>query len=372
MPQDPEIKRIALIITELNPGGAERCVVQVATQMDRNHFALTVVSLAPRPIGDQDELVKDLERAQIPVVFLNAKSVWGWPRTLWQLFRQLRQQAPDLVHTFLFHANVLGTVAARLAGIQRVVTSIRVADPRASRRWEGWLSRYIKVICCVSESVAEFAVQQGFPRDKVIVIPNGIDTANYRETSSREPPNESQARHLKAAFVGRLDSQKGVDLLIEAWQTVLASLPDCHLLLIGTGPERDKLNNQIQQNRLVSRIQMLGWREDIPQILRDCDLFVLPSRWEGMPNALLEAMASGLPVVASRVEGVVELLGPSADQQTVDPHSSTQLAHRIISLLRDQPLARQLGAANRQRVTEHFSRAKMIERYQLLYERLLK
>ena len=118
-------------------------------------------------------------------------------------------------------------------------------------------------------------------------------------------------------FVGRLEKQKGVNWLIESAPLWLAELPDCHLLLVGDGPMRATLESAAAASGLGERIHFAGWRADVPEILAASDLLVLPSAWEGMPNVVLEAMASRRPVVATDVEGVRELLGPGADLQTV-------------------------------------------------------
>ena len=171
--------------------------------------------------------------------------------------------------------------------------------------------------------------------------------------------------------VGRLDRQKGLAWLIEAAQAWLGRLPECDLLLVGRGPQRRKLERMCRRGGIADRVHFAGWRADVPEILAASDLLVLPSVWEGMPNAVLEAMASGLPVVATAVEGVEELLGPAAAAQTVRYGDSQAFADKVVRLMEDREAAAQLGRENRHRAEEDFDLAGMVEAYQTLWEELV-
>jgi starch synthase (maltosyl-transferring) len=262
-------------------------------------------------------------------------------------------------------------LAARFARVPAVFTGIRVADPRRWRRFEAWLSNWAKRIVCVSRSVADFCAARGFTRNRLAVIPNAIET-NIGHPEG-EPGTSSGGSEIlvpgrqNVVFVGRLDEQKGLDILIKAWTGVAARFPAYDLLLVGDGPQRGTVQEWATASGVADRVRLLGWRPDVAEILSRCDLFVLPSRWEGMPNALLEAMACGLPAVATDVEGVREVLGEGADEQVVPPGSAAELAARIERFLGDPDSARTLGARNRQRVESEFSLPQMIARYVALY-----
>ena len=177
--------------------------------------------------------------------------------------------------------------------------------------------------------VAEFSAKRaGLPPEKLVVIPNGIDLDKY---PARQPADLRAfgiaAGRRAVTFVGRLEPQKGVDWLIATAPHWLAKLPDCDLLLVGDGPLRPSLEAAAKAAGIADRVHFAGWRPDVPEILAASSLLVLPSLWEGMPNVVLEAMASRLPVVASDVEGVRELLGPNAARQTV-AHGDSRAACR--------------------------------------------
>ncbi|MBC7855226.1 MAG: glycosyltransferase [Pirellulaceae bacterium] len=369
----PSPLRLALVITELEVGGAEQALVNLATGLTRERFSPVVYSLKPRPKNDL--LVQRLEQAKIPVHFLDAGSRWQFFSAVWRLAQFFRQQQPQVVQSFLFHANVVATLAARRAKVPRMVTGIRVADPNVWRqRVERWLTPKVDRIVCVSQGVADFC--QGkcrFPSEKLVVIPNGVDMSRFEHVLPAELTELGfLAGHPAILHVGRLDQQKGLDwLLAEVIPRVFRELPQYDLLLVGDGPQRETLEEQARKHVLPNRVHFLGWRSDVPEILSASDLLVLASRWEGMPNVVLEAMAAGKPVVATQAEGVVELLGEGATQQSCPAGDAVGFAERIIRLAQDRTLAAELGAQNQRRAAAEFSLEAMISRYEVLYESLI-
>ena len=284
-------------------------------------------------------------------------------------------QNPQIVQTFLFHANVLGRIAARRARVKCVVSGIRVAE-RAShwhlwldRLTEGWVDRYV----CVSQPVADFSrTRGGLPAEKLVIIPNGVDLDRFpaRQAADLAALGVPAGRRI-VSFVGRLQRQKGVEWLIDSAGAWLAKLPDCDLLLVGTGPLQSRLEAACRAADLADRVHFAGWRSDVPEILAASELLVLPSAWEGMPNVVLEAMASGRPLVATDVEGVRELLGPLAARQVVRYGDTRELADRIIALVSDPAGATALGVENRRRAEEHFPISRTISAYEDLWTSLV-
>jgi glycosyltransferase involved in cell wall biosynthesis len=364
---------LALIITELEVGGAERCLVNLATGLDRDRFAPVVYSLAPPPAGSASALVDQLRRAEIPLQFVGVRSTWQFGTAVGRLRRLVARQHPQIVQTFLFHANIVGTLACRFRPRPALVHGMRVADPArwrllAERRLNGFAER----VTCVSRSVADFYVQRaGIPESKIVVIPNGIDVAAYTTAPplDRAELGVAPGRRLMT-FVGRLHAQKGLDWLLELLPGVLSQVPDVDVVLVGRGPERQRLQTAVGSLGLADRVHFAGWRADVPGLLRASCLLVLPSRWEGMPNAVLEAMAAGLPVVSTRVQGVAELLGEAAEPQTAACGDHQEFAAKLVQVLGDRALADQLGRQNRQRAAERFSLAAMCAAYAQLYESL--
>lgn len=368
--------RVAFCITELRAGGAERCLVELATRLDRSRFSCSVVSLAPRPADVERSLAPRLEAAGIPMRFLDARCSWDAPRAIRQLAAILRDERPDLVQTFLYHANIVGRLAARRANIKNVVSGIRVAERRSrTRLWidrltAGNVARHV----CVSEAVARFSRDVGgLPADRLVVIPNGIDLARYENV----PPWDPAAFGLPAGrryvvCIGRLDEQKGQRWLIEHAQPWLAQVPEHDLLLVGDGPDRAALDAIVRAAGLSGRVHFLDWTTVVPTILVVADLLVLPSFWEGMPNVILEAMAAGRAVVARDVEGVSELLGPTPGPQLVPTDApAEQFGSAIVNLLHDNALRTSLATQNRLRIAQDFTLESMVRRYELLYLDLL-
>jgi len=366
--------KVTLCTTELAVGGAEQALVELALGLDRERFQVQVVSLRPAPPAPRDRLVRRLGEGGIEVEYLGAKSKLSGPRTLMRLRKLLRLQRPDVLQTFLFHANVLGPMAAKRAGVPHVVTGLRVAE--RSRRWRAWAearaSRSVAKHVCVSQAVAKFAHEEiGLREERLMVIPNGVDAQRFASARSADVQRMGilPGRRL-IACVGRLDRQKGLDRLMAIAPQLLSRLPEHDLLLVGNGPEHRMIESVAREKNIAPRVHLVGWQDDVPGILSASEMLVLPSRWEGMPNVVLEAMASGLPVVAMRVEGVEEILGESASEQVVDQGDTAGFLSRLVEILEDCDLAVSLGERNAARVVSEFSWPRAVEQYAALYESL--
>lgn len=373
--------RIALVITGLEVGGAEKCLTQLALHADRAQFALEVYSLQPRPSGDKASLVELLESAGVPIHFLNARSAWSALGVVSQLRRHFQRQRPDVVQAFLYHANVAAILAARLAAIRWVFTGIRVADPNPyRRRIEQSLYGFAALNVCVSGSVAvayqgsrfqtadDPLLPENLWRRTLYVIPNAVDTAPYANAAPADLGlcGFGPERRM-LLYIGRLEKQKGLDWLIACLPDLLARLPDHELVLAGDGPQRDALMRQAVQLDVADHVHFLGWRLDVPQLLRRADLLVLPSRYEGMPNVLLEALAAGVPAVATRAEGIEEVLGDLANSCLVGFGRSHDFVQRIVQLATQGQAREVLIRKGQERVQREFSIQAMVESYQRLW-----
>jgi glycosyltransferase involved in cell wall biosynthesis len=364
--------RVALCITELDLGGAERCLTEIARRVDRQRFTPVVYCLGPRPTRIEASCLPDLEESGVEVHCLGGRGIWQFPTVTSRLKKLLLTQSPHVLQSFLFHANIVGRIAARRAGVQAVVSGIRVAERHS--RWHLWLDRLTQGLVdryvCVSRSVAEFSTSQaGIPSEKIVVIPNGIDLQKYpaRQAADLTSLGIPAGRKI-VTFIGRLEPQKGISWLVENSPTWLAELPDCDLLVVGEGTLKSPLESVCRAKGITGRVHFAGWRTDIPEILAASNLLVLPSAWEGMPNVVLEAMASRIPVVATEVEGVRELLGHT-DHDQMAPYGDTQaLSGKIMDFLRDPTLAAATGKENRVQVENNFSISRMVANYENLWE----
>jgi glycosyltransferase involved in cell wall biosynthesis len=288
--------------------------------------------------------------------------------------RELRKFRPAILQTFLFHANLAGRIGGRLAGIKTIVSGIRVAEKRTRvPLWiDHWTNGLVRANVCVSQAVADFSISQsGLAPKKMVVIPNGVDVARIAGAAPAEltmlgiPPGSQVI-----LTVGRLDQQKGLLNLVEAAAVVAPKFPNAHFLWVGEGPQRPELDRLIRQKDLATRIHLAGWRPDVPELLAAGTALVLSSLWEGMPNVVLEAMAAGLPIVATRVEGTSELVIDGRTGLLVPANSPLELAAAIETILTDPVQSKVMGLCGRERAAE-FSWDKMVDRYCELYSSLL-
>jgi starch synthase (maltosyl-transferring) len=366
--------RMALVITELEVGGAERCLVNLAAGLDHDRFEPVVYSLAARPPNDRQGLAGQLGEAGVPSRFVGVHSSRQFFAAVRRLRKWLVEQQPHVVQSFLFHANVVGTLAARLPVRPRIVQGMRVADPSRCRQLvERRLVAGVDRVVCVSRSVAAFYRERlRFPADKLVVIPNGVDIDRPAATAAADlAPLGIPADRRAILYVGRLHHQKGLDWLLGLAPELFRRLPNHDLLLVGAGPQRQRLQSLAESLGVACRVHWAGWRSDVPAILRSCSLLVLPSRWEGMPNVVLEAMAAGRPVVCTRAHGVEEMLGPAAEQQTAAQGDAEGFVAQVVRLASEPGLAEELGRRNRRRVAERFSVGAMIAAYEQLYVSLV-
>ncbi|MDO4557964.1 MAG: glycosyltransferase [Planctomycetia bacterium] len=366
---DHTVRRVLLSITELEPGGAERAIVTLAERLDRNRWEPVVCALSTPPSPPGDALVVRLEKAGIPVHFLGAGGTRDLLRTLCRFGRLLRSVRPAIVQTFLFHATMVASITAGPAGIP-ICSGIRVADGRSSWRLraERWVTRrWIRRVVCVSRGVADFSILNGVPESKVLVIPNAVESPEIPRRRFSVPGGP---RRLTA--IGRLTKQKGFDWLLDAMAELVRRRPEWNVTLriVGSGEEEASLREKTERSGLRDRVIFAGWRPDVAEILRcETDLFVLSSRWEGMANVVLEAMGQGLPVLATDVEGVRELI----DTPQIVPFGDTMAwCERCEAILRDPEKMREIGRRNRTLVVEDYSVDTMVRRYCEVWESVLK
>jgi glycosyltransferase involved in cell wall biosynthesis len=364
----PEPKRVLYLITELYVGGAERSLARLLAGLDRDRFAPAVACL----YGSDGAVGADIRALGVPVHDLGMSHKWRLD-ALWRLYRLLCRERPAILHTLLFHANLLGRVIGRLAGVPIVINSERTMGMESG--WRYRLNRLtqhlVDRVVCVSQQVADFvAGEVGIRRAKVVVIPNGVNLGAMTDLPGGETARARLSLPVSGPLVGtvaRLDPVKRLDVFLQA----LALLDGIPAVLVGYGPEQVRLEAMAQQLGVADRVLLAGYQRDVRPWLAALDLFVLSSDWEGMSNALLEAMAAGLPVVATATGGTTDVLVDGETGLLVPPGNPTALADSIRRLLSDAELRATMGQAGRRRVAEHFSVKQMVGRTQALYESLL-
>ncbi|MFU8858341.1 MAG: glycosyltransferase [Deferrisomatales bacterium] len=298
------------------------------------------------------------------------------PVFLWRLARVLRRLRPDVVHTRNW-SGMDGVLAARLAGLRGVVhgehgwgmDDPEGRDPRRLRV-RRFLSRWVREYTCVSRAMVGWLRDEVRVRKPVTQIYNGVDTGVYRPAEDRAALRARLGLPqggFVAGVVGRLDPIKDHRTLFQAFEGVRARLPGAHLLVVGDGPERSPLEAAAGS---CPAVRFLGNRLDAPDVLRCLDLFVLPSRNEGISNTILEAMATALPVAATAVGGNPELVA-DGETGTLVPPGDPEALGRVLLAYAEDPAAREShGRAGRERVLREFSVASMVAAYEAVYRRV--
>lgn len=345
--------KILFLITELDPGGAEKQLFHLATGLDRDRFEPRVLCL--RGFGAVGEA---LLKAGIPAESLGMNRKWdvGAP---FRLKKKLRESTPDILHSFLFHANMLGRLVARRAGVKVVIGSVRVCETRRHHLlWDRLTQGQMDCETCVCEAVREYTEREaGVDPSRLVTIPSGVELPDLAGLDRSRPV---------ALFVGRLEEQKDVKTLLAAWPLVRKRVPAARLSIVGRGPLEAGL-----RALGVEGVDWHGFQADVAPHWRTARALVLPSLWEGLPNAVLEAMSWALPVVATSVGGSPELVREGVTGRLVPPGDPISLADRLSGILEDAALSDKMGREGRAVVEREFTMKRMVAANEALYDRLL-
>jgi glycosyltransferase involved in cell wall biosynthesis len=359
--------RILEVLPTLNRAGAETVAVSLACGLPRDRFETGVVSLySASPGGLQPELEHH------PVRTWHLGKRHGFDLKMWpRLARVCQEFAPDVVHT---HSYVLRYVlpVARPAAMVHTVHNLAGKDPdRPTGAINRLAFRRGVVPVAVSREVADsFERMYGFAPGAI--IPNGIDIEKFRRLDARLPWRRSHGftdDDILIASVARLEPQKDPEGLIEAFARGLGGSSRSHLLMAGVGSLRDAAHRRAERLGVGSRVHFLGVRADVPELLAASDLFALASRWEGSPVGVLEAMAAGLPVIATAVGGVPELVEDGTTGLLVRPGDLEALARAMALLAGDAERRRTMGEAAAI-LAEHFGIHAMVAAYSELFVRV--
>jgi glycosyltransferase involved in cell wall biosynthesis len=364
--------KILHVITSTQVGGAEKHLLALAKGLHKDGWDCTVAYLKGRP-----DLNVDYLAAGIPVHPLDLKP-WLDAGTLGRLMRLIRQERPDIVHAHLFPAEVYATAAHALArsGAQLVCTKHNDDDflVRPHFRFLHCLiSRRAARIITISEHVRRYTLRIGtlYP-SRLVTIPYGHDGSSARSMPNgfRQELGVGDDTFL-VGTVGRLAPQKGQRHLIEAMRSVVAAGQNAGLAIVGEGPLRERLEQQVAAAGLIGRVFFAGFRPDAPDLMRAFDVFVLPSLWEGFGLVLLEAMAAARPIVASRVSAIPEVVEDGVSGLLVPPGDARALAEAVLTLRNDATRRARLGTAGAERLRREFTLERVVERTTEVYRAVL-
>lgn len=295
-----------------------------------------------------------------------------------RLYRWMRAEAPDIVHGMLFHAYVIGTLTARAARVPVVVASRRsLSNFKAGKAhyWiaERWVNRLTDLVIANSEAVRQDVVaREGLRPEEVTVIYNGLEIEEFRIVPRGELRRELEISESwpVVAVVANFIHYKGHGYFLEAWATIRERYPRAVALLIGDGRLRASMEKEATTRSLGGSVRFLGTRHDVPELLALSDLLVHPSLEEGFSNAIIEAMAAGRPVVATRVGGNPEAVEDGVTGLLVPARDSAGLAEAVLWLLDRPDTLRRFGEEGRRRAEACFSMRRVIEQYEEIYRRL--
>ena len=364
--------RVCQMITELRPAGAERSVYELATRLDTDRFDVRVVALRGGAVADW------LGEAGIRTDVLGVRGRWDLLK-LARLAELLRAEPIDILHTHLFHADLAGRAGASLAAIPNVVHTVRTAEGRF-RPWHFAFARFFASRCqriiCVSPSTLEsHSRRSGLPRQYYTLIPNGVDVSAYaRDEEARQHWRRQwglDADQPLAAFVGRLTDEKGIETLLGMISHLASRGEPMHLVIAGYGPLRDVVDNYAAHGEGGKHCHVLGHVRDVRGVLSAADMFISTSRWEGLPLAVIEAMAASLPVAGTNVPGTRDVVQQGQTGLLVAPDDVVALANNVQRLAANIALRRRMGAAGLQRATEHFSINATVAAHEALYADVL-
>ena len=348
-------------------GGAERHLLDLCKGLDRRKFRPEIIYF-----HRDEQMLPEFLQEGIPSSIFPVKGGELTFREIWRLSRLIKKLSPDIVHVHLFHASRFGAMAAFLAGVRPIVrTKHNVSDPetrpgKRDRIWRVLQSAILTRTVAVSQAIAE---QVGTP----YVIYNGIDT-DYFDPNLIDPTERASYAKLfdvkGSPIIGiaaRLTKQKGHSVLLNAFSELLSDWPNAQLLIAGDGEELPTLELLSNKLNLTEHVQFLGPIRNVREFLSVLDVFAHPSIFEGLGIAVIEAMSMGLAIVATKVDGLAELITDGVEGSLVEPNNPIALSKAMKRILSDPALRKNMGQRARKKAVGKFSVKTMIQKYEELY-----
>ena len=370
-------RKVFYLVDSLNVGGTETQAVELALRLPVSEYEIMMGCLRA-----QGPLLEKLRGSAVSVREFHPSGGLDSAAGLYELIRlarYLRREKFDVVHTHDLWSNLMGVPAARLAGVPAIVSSRRDLAhfdwyQGKRRHWLRRIQNLSGVVLANATPIRDALISEdGFEPEKLRVIHNGVDTEKFqRAQRDRARLFPDVGNEILVVLVGNMHSDvKGHPWLIAAAPTVVREFPEVRFVFAGDGESRPTFAVQVAQLGLEGKFKFLGRRSDIPEILASCDLAVLPSRAEGLPNAVLEYMAAGLPTIASRVGGTAELVQDGVTGLLVPAEDANALAGALLQFLRNPERARQIANNGQRFAVENFSFERLIREIDELYAELL-
>jgi glycosyltransferase involved in cell wall biosynthesis len=348
-------------------GGSERTLVDLANGLNKNEYSVTVWTIVDKG------LMRNELNDEIRYRTLNANGKWDIRAPI-KFLKAVRSENPDIIQSFLFFDNILARISKIVSSKIMVITGVR-SVPENPSRVRSIIDRITLPlsdrIVSNSEAGAEYIIDRGADPIKTEVIRNGRDIEKYADgnaTSTLFDSLDLDNEEPIVGTVGRLIERKGHYDLLDAWPAVLQSHPNAQLLIVGDGPEWERLQEHASELNCTESVCFAGQRDDVPDLLDAMDIFVFPSHYEGLPGALLEAMIAGLPIITTPVNGNSELIENGVTGLFVSSHNSQELANSLNFILSDSKCQQKLGTKAREYATEKFAVSTMISEFTSIYD----
>lgn len=355
---DNDVKKkvtdVCFAISSLNRGGAERQLFLLLKNLPRQSFRASVLSFEDGPWKPH------IETLGIPVSVLSKKSRFA---RIVESVRLLRRLRPDVLHSYGASAGFIVRTAAICARIPVIIASERHGVESKSK-FKFWVERLLGifttyVVCNAYHSAQFYLEKKVVPARKLKVIQNGLDPSEIAPWAPPSPPC--------VGYLANLRTEKNHHRLLQAFAIVHRALPSCRLILAGDGPLRAELEAALHAHAIAQNVELVGTVSDTAAFFSQISLYCHPSLVEGMPNALMEAMARGIPCVASQIPGNMELIRDGENGLLVNPSDPNEISKAIIMLLEHPEYASQLGEKGRAKISSDFSLARMVQETISLY-----
>ncbi len=356
-------------------GGAEKKLLELVKRMDKNRFRTVVCSLGLQGTsGNISEDFMKLRNFGIEVLEIPRKHRIDIG-LIYTLIKLIKSRRIDVIMTTLYYADIMGAVTGKLGDVKAVFFWETISSPEwlLPRRLISYRAaiKWCDKVISVSKRTADFLVEERkiYP-DKIKIIPYGVDLKKYSNGNSHMVRRKLKINEKDKiiGMVGRLVTQKGHVYLIDAATSIVKRYPNLKFLIVGDGNLRSVLEKKVKDNQLSNNFIFLGARNDVPDLLKAIDIFTLPSLFEGLPNVVLEAMASKKPVVATSVDGTKEAVINGKTGILVPPRDPDSLSKALCDLLDNPQRALDFGKKSRKRVEEYFSLEKQVKSFEDLYE----
>lgn len=356
---------ILFITNALEVGGAEKFLLDLIKHLDRTKFNPSLATV----IGG-GSLEPDFQALNLPIYIHGRQRLryLGGLKQFWQLYKLIKKIQPDIVHTQLFAADLWGRLAAALAGVKLIVTTeqnVNLDQSWLRETLKKWTYRLTVKVVAISTAVKNYAHQKyTIPLEKIEIIPNDVDLEKWEQRIAVAPTKKTDKKIL--ITTGRLVPQKGQTYLLSA----LALLPakyNYELWIVGGGPLKTDLEKQAQKLGLENKVKFLGTRHDVPELLAQADIFVFSSIFEGLGIAVLEAAIAKLPIVASKIDGLLDIIQDGQSGLLVEPKNPAALAQAIETMLEHPEQAKAMAEQAYNYVKNNFEVKVITQRYQKLF-----